>query len=396
MRVFDAGGERLEAYYHHLFTTDTAYVALARELGLAGAIEWLPSRMGIWSENRLWDFGTPGSLLRFRPLPWSGKIRFALSTLALQRHTDPRPFEDVTAREWLLEHQGEAAWRTIWAPLLHQKFGDRADGIAMVWLWRKIFLRGRSRSATGMGERLGYMTGSFAQLVDRLVEAIEAGGGTVLTDEPIRRIERRGDSFTLASHGGEHEARAVLVTTPLEEHLRIAGHLLPDAERRAATSIESTAALCTVLELDRSFSPYYWLNIADPGFPFGGLIEHTNYIPRERYGGRYILYISNSLFREDPLYKATPAEVLEHYIPALRRIRPDFAESWILRHHHFRAASAQPVVVPGYRHHIPPLRSAVAGLFLACMAQIYPEDRGQNYAVVSGERAAEAIANFLG
>jgi len=397
VRTFDAGGEPLEQYYHHLFTTDEAYVALARELGLGGSIEWLPSRMGIWSGGRLWDFGTPLSLLRFRPLPWSGKVRFALSTLFLQRAQDPAPFEDVTAREWLLEHQGEAAWRAVWAPLLHQKFGERADEIAMVWLWRKISLRGRSRGRTGMGERLGYMHGSFERLVRRLAEGIRTGGGTVLLETPVQRIEREADgTFAVAGDEGTGHARSVLVTVPLEEHLRIAGHLLPEAERRAAAACISTAALCTVLELDRPFMPYYWLNIADPGFPFGGLIEHTNYIGRERYGGRRILYVSNYLFRDDPLYGASPEDVLDRYLPFLRKVNPSFDPSWILGVHHFRAPSAQPVVVPGYRHTIPPLRSGVPNLYLACMAQIYPEDRGQNYAVVSGETAAAAIAAGLG
>ncbi len=397
VRTFDAGGEPLEQYYHHLFTTDESYVALARELGLADSIEWLPSRMGIWSGGRLWDFGTPLSLLRFQPLPWSGKLRFALSTLALQRAQDPAPFEDVTAREWLLEHQGEAAWRTIWAPLLQQKFGEKAGEIAMVWLWRKISLRGRSRNRSGMGERLGYMHGSFERLVRRLSAGIASGGGEVLVDTPVLRIEKESDGpFTVETKGGARPFRSVLVTVPLEEHLRIAGHLLPEAEHRAAAACVSTAALCTVLELDRPFMPYYWLNIADPGFPFGGLIEHTNYIEPRRYGGRRILYVSNYLFRDDPLYGASPEEVLDRYLPSLRRINPAFDPSWILGVHHFRAPSAQPVVVPGYRHTIPPLRSAVPNLYLACMAQIYPEDRGQNYAVVSGENAAAAIAADLG
>ena len=77
-RVMEVGGEPLEAFYHHLFTSDTAYVALAEELGVAESIEWLPSRMGIWTNGRLWDFGTPASLLKFRPLPPIDKIRFAL------------------------------------------------------------------------------------------------------------------------------------------------------------------------------------------------------------------------------------------------------------------------------------------------------------------------------
>ena len=92
-RVLDIGGEAIEAFYHHLFTTDTAYVAIAEELGLADEIEWLPSRMGIWADGRLWDFGTPQSLLLFRPLGIVDKLRFAASTLIIQRISDASRFE---------------------------------------------------------------------------------------------------------------------------------------------------------------------------------------------------------------------------------------------------------------------------------------------------------------
>ncbi len=392
VRVFDAGGEPLECFYHHIFKSDTSYLALAKELGLADTIEWLPSRMGIWSQERLWDFGTPMSLLRFGPLPFFDKVRFGLSTLGLQRRLSAGELENITAKEWLLEHQGSAAWRSIWEPLLKQKFGRYADRIAMVWLWRKISLRGRSRSASGMGELLGYMKGSFARLVHELLTALRAGGVDLRTGDPVRGILKHAEGVLgVHARSGEHIAPVVLVATSLEEYLELARDLLPEEERVRLGRLQSTAALCTVLELDRPLSPYYWLNIADPGFPFGGLIEHTNFIPAERYGGRHLLYISNYLFRDDPLYSTDAEAVLERYLPGLARINPAFHRSWIVETHHFRAVSAQPMVTPRYRMSLPDIRTPVKGLYLSCMAQIYPEDRGQNYAVEYGGRAARLI-----
>jgi len=129
--------------------------------------------------------------------------------------------------------------------------------------------------------------------------------------------------------------------------------------------------------------------------PFGGLIEHTNYIPSERYGGRILLYISNYLFTDHPLYNAKKSQVLEEYLPHLQRINPAFDASWILRSHHFRADYAQPVVTTGYREQIPPMRTSVPGLYLATMAQIFPEDRGQNYAIAYGDKAAGMMLEDL-
>lgn len=394
-RVLDVGGEPLEAFYHHLFTTDTAYTALAEELGLGDTVEWLPSRMGIWTSGRLWDFGTPASLLHFRPIPWPDKVRFVVSTLRLQRATDPAPFENITAAEWIRRNQGETVWRTVWGPLLHQKFAEMAEEVAMVWLWRKISLRGRSRSKGGMGERLGYMRGSFARLVEVLAERVTAAGGTINLKDPVRRVERGEDGFTIRTARGETTADVVVNAVPIPDHVEIAGHLLDDAQVAGLRSLPATGALCTVLILKRSLSPYYWLNIADHDMPFGGLIEHTNYIPKERYGGRIILYVSNYLFPDHPFYSAPRRDVLDTYRPGLQRVNPDFQDDWIDEVHHFRADYAQPVVTRGYRDRIPPMRTSVPGLYLCSMGQIYPEDRGQNYAIEYGARVARLVVDDL-
>jgi protoporphyrinogen oxidase len=390
-RVLVVGGEPLEAFYHHLFTSDTSYVALAEELGVADLIDWLPSRMGIWTEGRLWDFGTPQSLLRFGPLSLLDKARFAISTLLLQHSRDPSRFEDITASEWIRRHQGERVWQSVWGPLFHQKFAEDADKVAMVWLWGKLCLRGKSRSASGMGERLGYMRGSFAKFVEAIEDRLEAGGTELLLSEAVQRIDHSAGRFSVFTRGSSWTADRVLCATPVPDYLEIAGHLLSDDEQNKLSGLRATGAICTILELEHSLTPFYWLNIADPEMPFGGLIEHTNYIPRERYGGRHLLYISNYLFPDHPLFHAPKKEVIASYLPALARVNKDFDPSWIVKSHHFRAEYAQPVVPVGYRKRIPPFRSSVAGLFLCTMAQIFPEDRGQNYAVAYGEKAAKVV-----
>lgn len=394
-RTVDVEGELLEAFYHHLFTSDSAYMSLADELGVADLVEWLPSRMGIWADGALWDFGTPQSLLRFRPLSMVDKIRFALSTLLLQHSKDPSRFEHVTAFDWVSRHQGIRVWRTVWGPLFHQKFAEDAEKVAMVWLWGKLCLRGKSRSASGMGERLGYMRGSFAKFVEALEGRLEAGGTELCLNDAARRIERSGRAFTIETRKSSWSADRVLVATPVPDYLEIAGHLLQLDERANLGKLRATGAICTILELEHSLTPFYWLNIADTDMPFGGLIEHTNYIPRNRYGGRHVLYISNYLFPDHPLFKAPKKEVLATYLPALARVNPTFDPSWVLESHHFRAEYAQPVVPVGYREQIPSFRASCAGLYLCTMAQIFPEDRGQNYAVAYGEKAAQVVLGDL-
>jgi protoporphyrinogen oxidase len=395
-RVIEIGEEPLEAFYHHLFTSDTAYVSLAEELGVDDLIDWLPSRMGIWTEGELWDFGTPQSLLRFKPLSALDKARFAASTLLLQRTRDPSRFENVTAHDWIRRHQGDRVWQKVWGPLFHQKFAEAAHEVAMVWLWGKLCLRGKSRSSSGLGERLGYMRGSFGRFTEALEKRLSGHGTEINLSEAVERIDCGEGGFSISSRTSKWTADRVVVATPVPDYLEIAGHLLEPTESANLAKLRATGAICTILELDHSLTPYYWLNIADPAMPFGGLIEHTNYIPRKRYGDRHILYISNYLFPEDPLFSAPKKEVLTTYLPALNRINPAFDPAWVLKSHHFRAEYAQPVVPVAYRELIPPFKSSTPGLYLCTMAQIFPEDRGQNYAVAYGERVARVVLEDIG
>jgi len=396
-RAIEVEGEAIDALYHHIFSGDEAYIALAAELGLEQEIEWLPSKMGVFTEGRLWDFGTPASLLRFRPLSFAAKTLFAAWTLYLQRVKRPGKFEDLKASQWIRTHMGEEVWEKIWGPLLKQKFAEMAEEVAMVWLWRKISLRGASRSRSGMGERLGYMRGSFIRLIDELCRRITDLGGRVELAQEVRRINRQEEgTFILETAKESLTAFRVLAAVPAKDFLVMAGHLLESDERKKIASLKTTGALCTFLEMKHSLTPYYWLNIVDAEMPFGGLIEHTNYVPRTRYGNRHILYISRYLFTGRDEFQEAPSAVMKRYLPALKRVNPDFDESWILRMRHFRAESAQPVVTLGYRKKIPPMKTSAEGLFFCTMAQIYPEDRGQNYAVVYGQRAAKLLLESMG
>jgi protoporphyrinogen oxidase len=155
--------------------------------------------------------------------------------------------------------------------------------------------------------------------------------------------------------------------------------------------IEYHTALCLLLELDRRFSPFYWTNIADPELPFVGLVEHTNFVEPARYDGRRFLYVANYLAPGDELLTLDPDALIERYTPGLRKVNPGFDRSWIKERWLHREPAAQPIVTVGYRERIPPLQTGVPHLILANTTQIYPEDRGTNYAVRLGGDAADEL-----
>jgi protoporphyrinogen oxidase len=194
---------------------------------------------------------------------------------------------------------------------------------------------------------------------------------------------RAGHDPSAFEPAGSERYDRVLATVPNDIFARLTGR--PDAP------IEYFAALCLLLELDRPFSPYYWTNIADRELPFVGLIEHTNFIAPERYGGRRFLYVANYLEHGHELLELDADALLDRYLPGLRRVNAEFDRSWVRGTWLHTEPAAQPIVTVGYHERIPPLQTPEPGLVLANTTQVYPEDRGTNYAVRLGEQAARAV-----
>ncbi|MFI2375406.1 NAD(P)/FAD-dependent oxidoreductase [Streptomyces sp. NPDC018964] len=370
-------GTPLERYYHHIFRSDHAMIELIEELGLGPSLRFHRPTTGIYRAGRLRPFSTPLQMLRFLPpLP---ALRFAFSSAALKAVRKGERFNDRTALSWLRRWAGRRATEEIWEPLLRGKFGERAEEVSMAWLWARVHCR---------TFELGYVHGGFDKVYAALADAVASRGGKIEFGKRLTRIRQDGDTVTVdtedgSSYGFDH----VVVTVPQPAFARAAGLPSDDVTWRN----QYLGATCLVLELDRSLIPYYWLNVNDTDFPFLAVVEHTRMVDPAEYGGKHVVYVGNYVPRDDWRFTSDPEDLLEAYMPWLRRLNPDFDRSWISRRHFSRAPFAQPVVTPEYRELIPPHETTMSRVTLATMAQVYPQDRGQNYAVAMAHRVMELI-----
>ena len=396
--TFDVFGGQLERGYHHLFVSDTEISDLIQELGLGGKLAWLESTVGFYHGGKIWDFASPMDLLRFKPLPFLDRIRVGFWTFILQKTKSYSKFEGVTARDWLSKRMGRRGYEVIWEPLLRGKFGEFYDKIGMTWIWNKVTLRVASRKGAGQVEHLGYPMGSFGEVIEVLAERIAQQGGVVHTSASVTQIVDADGSATAMEvqlEGGETERReydAIIATTPSYVFTRLAPAMPPEYQSKLE-DVDYLSAVLMVLVMDRPFTNKYWMNIADPNMPFVALIEHTNLIDKELYGGKHILYISNYPSRDNELYQMSGDELMDLFVPHLQKINPDFERSWVIEYHHHRVDGAQPIVGINYGAGIPDHRTPLQGLYLANTTQIYPEDRGTNYSVRMGRQVARMVVD---
>ena len=386
-----ADGVEVEKFYHHWFTNDVYVPRLVEELGMDGDVVTMPSRTGMYLNGRIWRLSSPLDLLKFRAMPLADRVRLGLSTLKVRRIQDWKAIEHLTIREWLEPLCGKRAYAQVWEPLVRSKFGKYADEVNAVWMWKKLVLRGSTRDAAG-GEQLAYFRGGFGRLASAVAADVEKNGGQVRLGTTVTGVEVEDDRVVrLRTDGGDIEADQFLFTCALEQTADLFEGTGPADWLGVLRSVDHLGNLCLVLRLTRSLSDTYWLNVNDPGFPFVGVIEHTNFDSPDHYGGDRIAYLSRYLDVDDPAWSMSEQEYLDYALGHLTRMFPDFDRSWIRESATWRARYAQPITGRNYSEHLPPTSTPYVNTQIQTMAHIYPEDRGTNYAIRDGQEAGRRL-----
>lgn len=384
-------GVTIEKFYHHWFDNDVYVPELVKELGMEGEIVTMPSKTGMYFNGRQWNLSTPLDLLRFKPLAFLDRIRLGLLVLKVRKVKDWKAIEHLSIREWLEPLCGKNVFRIVWQPLIENKFSVYADAVNAVWMWKKLVLRGSTRDAKG-GEQLAYFKGGFGRLAQAMAAEIVRHGGEVRYNAPVAKVLAADGKIDAVTTPAGAVSGAQYLFTPAFPLIANMFDGVADADWLARwRRVKYLGNVCLVLELDRSLSDTYWLNVNDPGFPFVGVIEHTNFDSPANYDGKHIVFLSRYLAKEDPLWDYADGDYLDFALGHLQRMFPALKRDWIQDFRIWRAEFAQPVTERDYSSYVPNRDTPFANGTISTMAHIYPEDRGTNYAIREGKAVAKLI-----
>lgn len=380
-------GTYLEKFYHHIFRSDRRVVELVERLGMGADLTWRQSRTGLFGEGRLWSMETPLDLLRCRPVgSLAERLRMGFSLRTFQRTDAWQPLDAITCEEFFRARGNLAGYRGLWEPLLKAKFGEAYRDIPAAFLWGRIHPRSRSRERGR--ESLGYLLRGFPRMTMAMADELERRGVRLEVGSRVARIERLGGGrgFAVEASGGtETFDRIVWTGQPVDLARRLAP-AEPGLDARAA-SIRYLAACCLVLLLERPLGEYYWINNLDPEVTFGGVIEHTNFVGTETYGGLHVAYVINYLDPQHPQLRLDAEDLFRYHLPSLRRLYPQFDPATVDRKLLFKSPAASPVYDRGYLLRMPPFVGWSAGIGLLGMPQVYPLDRNMNHCIHVAEQA---------
>jgi protoporphyrinogen oxidase len=385
---FPLGGASLEKTYHHLFLTDTSILDLVKELGLQEKLIWCESSVAIFRDGKIHSFKTPLDLLKFSPCSFIGRLRTGFAALYLKHRKNWRGFARVTAHDWMTRACGRSAMAAIWTPLLKGKFDRHFQNVSMAWFWARIHVRANSRSAGG-GEQLGYFRGGFNVVTTALENEIRQRGVKILTGATVEKIS--GERTAIIN--GETVPFDFCVFTgpsPAFAKLLPAQDSLNDYAAKLR-SIEYLGAACLVFTSDQCLGDFYWVNVNEPDAPFLVFLNHTRLVDKSFYGGKHVYYLGAYLPPDGKTFSLTDDELAKRWFSYLLKMFPEFDAARIGERHVFRFRAAQHIVGTDYEEKIPAYQTPLPGVYLANFSQIFPEDRGTNFAVREGLKIAGLV-----
>ena len=384
----------IEKAYHHLFVTDKAILELYKELDLEDELEWYKSKVATFAEKKIWSTTSPIDLLKLPIIPLKDRINLALISLRLKLIKNWKKLESISAYQWLSKHVSDRTFEIIFEPLLRGKFGRYYKDICMPWFWAKIQTRVSSRNKK-FDEILCYPKNSFSLLIKKLENEIQNQGGSIKHNHLITSINTQDNKVSSVNYISDNKSKhienfdAVVSTAPYSILSRLI--TLDKSITKKMNKVQYMSAVVMILILKNPISNYYWLSIADKEFPFLGIIEHTNLLPKEKYNNNNIVYITNYVEEDNELLDMNYEEVIEKYTPFIKSINNTFSKNEIIDYKFNKINYAQPIIPINYSSYRIPIKLPVLGLYSANTAQIYPEDRGTNYSVDLGQKVTNII-----
>lgn len=373
----------LEKHYHHIFASDKFIQDLAHEIG-TDFIFRRPNTSTFIDEN-FFQLDSPVTLLQFSKLSIYERVRMGITLGYLKYFATWQSLESITAHQWLPKMMGEKGYKMVWEPLFKAKFGGYYPTISLAWFWARI----KARTT-----QLGYPDKGFQNLVNTLSEHVERKGTVIHFHTEVKKIffkEKRVAVSYIQGQETEQTFDRVIVTLPNFFFHNMAPSL-PDQYRKQLLSFKGIGAVNMVLELKKPFlaNNIYWLNICEERYPFLAVVEHTNFIDKRHYANHHLVYIGNYLPTKHRYFSLSEDDLLTEYDPFLKKLNPLYKEN-LINHYLFKAPFAQPVIPVNYSKQIMPFETPIKHVYLANMQQVYPWDRGTNFAVELGHKVADLI-----
>lgn len=370
----------LEEHYHHWFSNDNDVLKLADDIHYP--VMTRRPKTSVFVQNKAYQLDSPTHVFKFPLLSTPEKIRMAATLGSLRYNPVWQPLEGFTADESLRQFMGARAYEMLWKPQLVNKFGKYYQEISLAWFWARVYKR---------TSNLKYPEKGYLSFAEELTKVLVKKGAHIEFNKEVSGIatDKKKVKVTV---GKKHEVfDSILVTLPNFVFNKIAQDL-PEEYRTKLLSFKGLGAVNVVMRLKKEFfsEQTYWLSVCDPKSPIMAVVEHTHFMDKSHYNGENLVYLGNYVSKDDKLFTMQNGEIMKLFHPMLQKLNKNYRKN-LIGYEVFKAPFAQPIISTNYSKKIMPVTTPLKNVYLANMQQVYPWDRGTNYAVQLGNQAASAI-----
>jgi len=381
---FDFKGLNIERYYHFICKPDHYLFDLLKELGIEDKLRWRETYMGYYYDGHMYNWGNPIALFKFPKLGLIAKFRYGLHAFFSTKRKNWLQLDDIEASDWIRKWIGEEAYNILWKRLFALKFFNYKDNLSAAWIWSRIKRVGSSRKSI-LQEELGYLEGGSETLLHALEKKITALGGKIHLSTQVKKVNidnNQVQSLTLADQ--EEKFERIFSTVPLPYVSRMIPDL-PADHRARYESIQNMGVVCVIFRLRKGVSRNFWLNVCDESMDIPGIIEFSNLRPLPES----VVYVPYYMPRDYPKFANVNDFFIAEAKQYIKQLNPEITDEDFIAEHASRYGYAQPVCQPGFSKVLPPIKTAINGLYIADTSYYYPEDRSISESVNVGKKMAE-------
>jgi hypothetical protein len=311
--------------------------------------------MGFYFRGRLYDWGNPIALLRFPGSDLVSKLPLRPARLRHRRACRTgAQLDKVPCTDWLKKWVGERGYDVLWRSLFELKFFEYKDSLSAAWLGTRIkrvalsrkrhlpgearLPRGRLRHAARC-DRGAHPRARRADLLKSGAEKIESAGGR-------RARHPRGRRAQALRHRGLDDSRF--------PYLVKLAPTFPRDERAKVAAIVNIGVVCAGVQAQAPrHATTSGPTSTTPDIRIPGLIEYSNLNPLPCT----IVYAPFYMPVTNAKYKDPPQAFIDEVKGYIKRLNPQFDESWVLAARAFRYEFAQTVCTPNFYAALPPMKS---------------------------------------
>jgi protoporphyrinogen oxidase len=303
----------------------------------------------------------------------SARILFDYSMATLKSFFAPAKKED-SFEEWGVRNLGRTLYdlcfgiysERVWGLPTSQISSKQAQRVAKLNL-KNIILRtlGIKADPATYFTKYFYPRKGISLLYEGMAKEVTAAGNTVLLNSPAVRVERIGDRVSKVVYRTESGEQSIacdimLSTLPLPALVNMTSPALPQTVIDHAARLRYRSLKLIYIALKRpQLTDYHWVYLLDEQFRVNRMSEQKNVSPDMVPKDRTILCIELSLWKDEPLWRASDEEIYRLALADLMKMGYGVTESEVDSYYVTDIPTAYPVYELNFEDHLIPVLEGV-------------------------------------